>query len=61
MNDVVLSNCAVALGYLSAYAADSNQMATLFKTYSGRLAVSVGVKFGVLTNGNETISKDKMA
>lgn len=33
LNDVVLCNCAVALGYLSAYAADSNQMATLFKTY----------------------------
>lgn len=61
LNDVVLCNCGVALGYLSAYAADSNQMATLFKTYSGRQAVSVGVKFGVLTNGNETISKDKMA
>lgn len=32
-NDVVLANCAVALAYLSAYAASSDQMVTLFDTF----------------------------
>jgi hypothetical protein len=32
-NDVVLANCAVALAYLSAYAASPDQMVTLFDTF----------------------------
>lgn len=60
-NDVVLANCAVALAYLSAYAASPDQMVTLFDTFQGANPISVGIKFGVLTNGNETIDKAKMA
>jgi len=47
----------VALAYLSAFAADSKQMETLFNAFPGMTPVSIGVKFGILTNGNETISK----
>jgi len=61
VNDVVLANCAVALAYLSAYAASPDQMVTLFNTFGGKNCVSVGIKFGVLTNGNDTIDKTKMA
>ena len=61
LNDIVLANCAVALAYLSAYAASPDQMVSLFNTFNGNNCVSVGIKFGVLTNGNETIDKNKMA
>jgi hypothetical protein len=60
-NDIVLTNCAVALAYLSAFAASSDQMVTLYDAFSGPNCVAVGIKFGVLTNGNETIDKSKMA
>ena len=33
----------------------------MFNTFNGRGPISVGIKFGVLTNGNETIDKSKMA
>lgn len=37
-------------------------MQTLFDgfNYMGNTPVSIGIKFGVLTNGNETIKKDAM-
>lgn len=58
----MLCNASVALAYLSAYAADAGQMQTLFDgfNYMGNTPVSIGIKFGVLTNGNETIKKDAM-
>lgn len=61
VNDIVLTNCAVALSYLSAYAADAGQMVSLFDTFKGTTPISVGIKYGILTNGNETIDKTKMA
>lgn len=36
-------------------------MISLFDTFKGATPISVGIKFGVLTNGNETIDKSKMA
>lgn len=36
-------------------------MVTLFNSFNGNNSVAVGIKFGVLTNGNETIDKSKMA
>jgi hypothetical protein len=54
-------NSSVALAYLSANAADPKQMATLFNAFPGFTPVSIGLKFGVLTNGNETINKTSMA
>lgn len=57
LNDIVLLNSGVALAYLSANAADPKQMITLFNTFPGMTPVSIGVKFGVLTNGNEAIDK----
>lgn len=61
VNDIVLANCGVALAYLSAQAADTSQMMTLFNTFKGANTTSVSIKFGILTNGNETIEKTKMA
>ena len=60
-NDIVLLNSSVALAYLSAYAADPKQMITLFNAFPGMTPVSIGLKFGVLANGNDTIKKDEMA
>jgi hypothetical protein len=61
LNDIVLLNSSVALAYLSANAADPQQMVTLFNAFPGMTPVSIGLKFGVLTNGNETINKTAMA
>jgi len=36
-------------------------MVSLFSTFKGATPTNVGIKFGVLTNGNETIDKSKMA
>jgi hypothetical protein len=36
-------------------------MMTLFNTFKGANTTSVSIKFGILTNGNETIEKSKMA
>jgi hypothetical protein len=51
----------VALAYLSAYAADNGQVVSLFNSFNGMSPIAIGIKFGVLTNGNETIDKTKMA
>jgi hypothetical protein len=55
LNDKVLTNLGVALGYLSGHAADSSQQQTLFDSFSamGKSPVNVAAKFGILTNGNE--------
>ena len=54
-------NCSVALAYLSAYAADNEQVVALFNKFKGATPITIGIKFGVLTNGNETNDKSKMA
>jgi len=36
-------------------------MGTLFNAFPGMTPASIGLKFGVLTNGNETIDKKSMA
>jgi hypothetical protein len=36
-------------------------MVSLFDTFKGTTPISVGIKYGILTNGNETIDKTKMA
>lgn len=35
-------------------------MQTLFSAYKGKTVINAAIKFGVLTNGNETIKKDAM-
>jgi hypothetical protein len=57
INDIVLVNSGVALSYLSANAADPKQMLKLFDAFPGLTPESIGIKFGVLTNGNESINK----
>lgn len=59
-NDIIAANCAVAMAYLSAYA-DPGQMQVLADAFQGYNPISVGVKFGVLTNGNETTDKKQLA
>jgi hypothetical protein len=56
VNDKILVNCSVALGYLSAYSSDPKQMSELFSSYDGArhgYRLSLGVKLGVLMNGND--------
>lgn len=36
-------------------------MVSLYNAFNGSNCVAVGIKFGVLTNGNETIDKSKMS
>jgi hypothetical protein len=55
LNDRVLVNCAMALGFLSAYSSDPLQMKDLFHAYGGAQSdfrVDLGVKLGVLVNGS---------
>ena len=58
LNDRVLVNCAVALGFLSAYSSDQAQMATLSRAYDGAsdYRISMAVKLGVLMNGNDKLA-----
>lgn len=35
-------------------------MQSLFNAYKGKTVINASIKFGVLTNGNETIKKDAM-
>jgi len=63
LNDVVLANSGVALGYLAGYAADATSQKTLFDSFTpfGKSAVNVAVKFAVLTNGGNDAKVDKKA
>lgn len=57
LNDRVLVNCAVALGFLSAYSSDPNQMKDLFGAYdnSKDWRLTLGIKLGLLMNGSAKI------
>jgi len=58
LNDRVLVNCSMALGFLSAYSSDPAQMTELFHAYDGGpddYRISLGVKLGVLMNGSAKI------
>lgn len=57
LNDQILVNCAVALGFLSAYSSDPNQMKELFGAFdnSKDWRLTLGIKLGVLMNGSAKI------
>ena len=61
-NDKVVANCAVTLGYLSAYSNDANQMKVLFNAFDdgGNDAVMLPLKFAILTNGNDSLDKSEL-
>lgn len=62
LNDRVLSNVAVSLAFLSAYAANPGQMTTLFNSFEDeKSAANISVKFGVLINGNDNVNKAELA
>ena len=58
-DDIITANCAVAMAFLSAYA-DPGQMQTLCTAFPGETPTSVGITFGVLTNGNDTVDKKQI-
>jgi len=63
VNDKVLSNCSLALAYLSAYASDPKQMEALFSAYDdeGNDCIILPMKLGILTNGSpDTAAKKQM-
>jgi hypothetical protein len=57
LNDKVIINASVGLGFLSAYSSDPNQMKDLFYAYDGErdYRVSLGIKLGILMNGSAKI------
>lgn len=57
VNDKVIVNAAVALGFLSAYSSDPAQMRDLFAAYDeeGDYRVSLGIKLSILMNGSTKI------
>jgi len=57
VNDRILVNCAIALGFLSAYSSDPNQMKALFGAYdnSKDWRLTLGIKLGLLMNGSAKI------
>lgn len=61
VNDKVLANCSTSLAFLSAYTSDANQMLSLFDAFEEENdCIDLPMKFGILTNGNETIDKSKL-
>ena len=57
INDKVIVNASIALGFLSAYSSDPAQMRDLFYAYDseGDYRVSLGLKLGILMNGSAKI------
>lgn len=57
VNDKVIVNAAIALGFLSAYSSDPAQMRDLFVAYDdeGDYRVSLGIKLSILMNGSAKI------
>ena len=57
LNDKVLVNCSVCLGFLSAYSSDPAQMKDLFSAYDDNkdYRMSLGIKLGILMNGSDKI------
>lgn len=62
VNDRVVVNCATAIAYLSAISSDPAQMKALFSAFDDDAndCVTIPVKLGVLTNGNDSIDKSEM-
>lgn len=68
LNDKVIVNASIALGFLSAYSSDPAQMKDLFYAYDedgdgghSDYRVSLGIKLGVLMNGSDKIPElDKL-
>ena len=61
-NDKSLVNCAVALAFLSAYSSNPKEMEELFSNYdeTGDPRITLGIKLGVLMNGNPDIDASKL-
>lgn len=57
LNDKVIVNASAALGFLSAYSSDPQQMNDLFYAFDGQkdYRVSLGIKLAVLMNGSDKI------
>lgn len=57
LNDKVIVNASIALGFLSAYSSDPAQMRDLFDAYDEDrdYRVSMGVKLSILMNGSAKI------
>ena len=62
MNDKVVVNCATAIAFLSAISSDPAQMKALYSAFDddGNDCVTLPVKIGILTNGNDNIDKGAM-
>jgi hypothetical protein len=62
VNDKVVVNCATAIAFLSAISSDPAQMKALNSAFDddGNDCVTLSVKFGILTNGNDNIDKSTM-
>lgn len=68
LNDKIITNASVALGFLSAYSSDPARMKDLFYAYDedgpggrGDYRVSLGIKLGILMNGSDKVpEKDKL-
>jgi hypothetical protein len=54
LNDKVLVNSSIALGFLSAFSSEPSQMKDLFNAYnaSGDFRITLGIKLGVLMNNS---------
>lgn len=59
LNDKVIVNASIALGFLSAYSSDPAEMRDLFLAYDdeGDYRVSLGIKLSILMNGSAKIPK----
>lgn len=57
LNDKVLLNASVGLGFLSAHSSDPKQMKELFYAYDGDgdFRISLGIKLGILMNGSAKV------
>ena len=57
LNDKVIINASVGLGFLSAYSSDPSQMKDLFYAFDEEkdFRVSLGIKLGILMNGSAKI------
>jgi hypothetical protein len=63
LNDKVITNAAIGLGFLSAYSSDPGQMKALFYACDDQndFRVSLGTKLGILMNGSDKIPEvDKL-
>jgi len=59
LNDKVIVNASIALGFLSAYSSNPTEMRDLFLAYDDErdYRVSLGIKLSILMNGSDKIPK----